>query len=47
MLDAYAGGGRRVARVEVSFDGGVDWVLAQVTYPEVNLFPFRCLQAHF
>ena len=31
---AYAGGGRRVARVEVSFDDGITWMLANISYPE-------------
>ncbi|EIW84615.1 nitrate reductase NiaD [Coniophora puteana RWD-64-598 SS2] len=31
---AYAGGGRRVTRVEVSLDRGRSWVLAEVEYPE-------------
>jgi len=31
---AYAGGGRRVTRVEVSLDGGKAWRLASVSYPE-------------
>lgn len=31
---AYAGGGRRVTRVEVSFDDGITWMLADISYPE-------------
>jgi nitrate reductase (NAD(P)H) len=31
---AYAGGGRRVTRVEISFDDGGSWSLANITYPE-------------
>jgi nitrate reductase (NAD(P)H) len=31
---AYAGGGRRVTRVEVSLDNGRIWSLADITYPE-------------
>lgn len=31
---AYAGGGRRVTRVEVSFDNGTTWSLADIGYPE-------------
>jgi nitrate reductase (NAD(P)H) len=31
---AYAGGGRRVARVEISLDGGDNWTLVSLTYPE-------------
>ncbi|KAI5837779.1 nitrate reductase [Morchella snyderi] len=31
---AYAGGGRRVTRVEVSLDKGKTWALAPITYPE-------------
>lgn len=31
---AYAGGGRRVTRVEVTLDRGRSWRLAQVDYPE-------------
>ncbi|GAA6003716.1 uncharacterized protein JCM10292_000700 [Rhodotorula paludigena] len=30
----YAGGGRRVARVEVTLDEGTTWSLADITYPE-------------
>lgn len=31
---AYAGGGRRVTRVEISFDDGSTWELANIAYPE-------------
>ncbi|THH09687.1 hypothetical protein EW146_g8611 [Bondarzewia mesenterica] len=31
---AYAGGGRRVCRVEVSLDEGYTWKLAEIMYPE-------------
>jgi nitrate reductase (NAD(P)H) len=31
---AYSGGGRRITRVEVSFDKGRSWNLAQIAYPE-------------
>ncbi|KIM36955.1 hypothetical protein M413DRAFT_448857 [Hebeloma cylindrosporum] len=31
---AYAGGGRRVTRVEVSSDNGDSWKLANISYPE-------------
>lgn len=31
---AYAGGGRRVTRVEITLDRGRSWRLADVTYPE-------------
>uniref|UniRef100_A0A7S3EBA6 Nitrate reductase n=1 Tax=Rhodosorus marinus TaxID=101924 RepID=A0A7S3EBA6_9RHOD len=31
---AYSGGGRKITRVEVSFDGGKIWELCDVTYPE-------------
>lgn len=31
---AYSGGGRRVTRVEISFDDGNTWSLADITYPE-------------
>ncbi|KAJ1309428.1 hypothetical protein OPQ81_006204 [Rhizoctonia solani] len=31
---AYAGGGRRVTRVEISLDEGNTWTLAEITYPE-------------
>ncbi|KXN90611.1 Nitrate reductase [NADPH], partial [Leucoagaricus sp. SymC.cos] len=31
---AYAGGGRRVTRVEISSDDGETWSLADITYPE-------------
>lgn len=31
---AYAGGGKRVTRVEVSLDRGKSWRLAEVSYPE-------------
>ncbi|TFK34600.1 nitrate reductase [Crucibulum laeve] len=31
---AYAGGGRRVTRVEVTFDEGSSWQLANISYPE-------------
>jgi nitrate reductase (NAD(P)H) len=32
--DAYAGGGQRISRVEVSLDDGDTWLLAHITYPE-------------
>lgn len=31
---AYAGGGRRVTRVEISLDDGRTWNLASIVYPE-------------
>ncbi|GAA98798.1 uncharacterized protein L969DRAFT_76523 [Mixia osmundae IAM 14324] len=31
---AYAGGGRRVTRVELSLDDGETWELSQISYPE-------------
>lgn len=31
---AYAGGGRRVNRVELSLDEGTTWRVAEITYPE-------------
>ncbi|KAG8731696.1 hypothetical protein FRC10_001568 [Ceratobasidium sp. 414] len=31
---AYAGGGRRVNRIEISLDDGHSWRLAEITYPE-------------
>ncbi|KAI0482878.1 hypothetical protein GGR56DRAFT_212447 [Xylariaceae sp. FL0804] len=31
---AYAGGGRRVTRVEVTLDKGKTWILANISYPE-------------
>lgn len=31
---AYTGGGRKVTRVEVSFDGGLTWRLCKLDYPE-------------
>jgi nitrate reductase (NAD(P)H) len=31
---AYAGGGRRVTRVEIPSDDGKTWSLANITYPE-------------
>lgn len=31
---AYAGGGKRVTRAELSLDGGRSWRLAQIEYPE-------------
>lgn len=31
---AYAGGGRRITRVEISFDEGRTWDLAEIRYPE-------------
>ncbi|KIM31985.1 hypothetical protein M408DRAFT_64449 [Serendipita vermifera MAFF 305830] len=31
---AYAGGGRRVSRVELSLDEGTTWVLTDIVYPE-------------
>ncbi|CAE6377591.1 unnamed protein product [Rhizoctonia solani] len=31
---AYAGGGRRITRVEISLDEGVTWSLAEIIYPE-------------
>ncbi|GJE85169.1 nitrate reductase [Phanerochaete sordida] len=31
---AYAGGGRRINRVELSLDGGRTWALADIEYPE-------------
>lgn len=31
---AYAGGGQRISRVEISLDDGDTWLLAHITYPE-------------
>ncbi|KAI0013068.1 hypothetical protein F4779DRAFT_474817 [Xylariaceae sp. FL0662B] len=31
---AYAGGGKRVTRVEVTLDKGKSWILADISYPE-------------
>lgn len=31
---AYSGGGRKITRVEVSFDGGLTWELCKLDYPE-------------
>ncbi|KAK4204127.1 hypothetical protein QBC40DRAFT_217794 [Triangularia verruculosa] len=31
---AYAGGGKRVTRMEVSLDSGKTWILADISYPE-------------
>jgi nitrate reductase (NAD(P)H) len=31
---AYSGGGRRIGRVEVSFDKGATWLLTKINYPE-------------
>lgn len=31
---AYSGGGRKITRVEVSFDGGLTWDLCKLDYPE-------------
>ncbi|KAG8773284.1 hypothetical protein FRC15_002110, partial [Serendipita sp. 397] len=31
---AYAGGGRRVTKVEISLDEGSSWKLAEIVYPE-------------
>lgn len=31
---AYSGGGRKVTRVELSFDGGLTWNLCKLDYPE-------------
>lgn len=31
---AYAGGGHRISRVEISIDAGASWILANVNYPE-------------
>lgn len=31
---AYAGGGRRVCRVEITLDEGTSWSLAEIKYPE-------------
>ncbi|KAI5926711.1 nitrate reductase [Camillea tinctor] len=31
---AYAGGGKRVTRVEITFDKGKTWILADISYPE-------------
>ncbi|KAK3688144.1 nitrate reductase [Podospora appendiculata] len=31
---AYAGGGKRVARLEATLDQGKTWILANITYPE-------------
>ncbi|OAX35875.1 hypothetical protein K503DRAFT_867968 [Rhizopogon vinicolor AM-OR11-026] len=40
---AYAGGGRRVTRVEISLDQGETWTLANIKYPE-DLFREACHQ---
>jgi nitrate reductase (NAD(P)H) len=39
----YAGGGRRVTRVEVSLDDGATWSLADISYPEdrYRTMPFQ------
>ncbi len=34
---AYSGGGRKVTRVEVSFDGGLKWHLCGCSYPEETM----------
>lgn len=31
---AYSGGGRKITRVELSFDGGLTWTLCKLDYPE-------------
>ena len=31
---AYAGGGKRITRVEISLDKGKTWILANISYPE-------------
>ncbi|KAH7335973.1 nitrate reductase [Rhizoctonia solani] len=38
---AYAGGGRRINRVEISLDEGNTWKLAEITYPE-DLYRYTC-----
>lgn len=39
---AYAGGGRRITRVELSFDEGDTWKLAELNYPE-DLYRAVCV----
>lgn len=36
---AYSGGGRKVTRVELSFDGGMTWKLCALDYPEERHSP--------
>ncbi|KAF8599085.1 hypothetical protein BDV93DRAFT_539018 [Ceratobasidium sp. AG-I] len=40
---AYAGGGRRITRIEVSLDEGNSWTLAEITYPE-DLYRSVCYE---
>lgn len=40
---AYAGGGRRITRVELTLDAGQTWLLADITYPE-DLFRQRAFK---
>ncbi|XP_044721403.1 oxidoreductase molybdopterin binding domain-containing protein [Hirsutella rhossiliensis] len=42
---AYTGGGRRITRVEVTFDDGQTWKLADITYPE-DLYRIHPVQDH-
>jgi len=42
---AYTGGGKRVNRVEISFDEGLNWELAEVSYPE-DLYRIKPLVDH-
>ncbi|KAH7313228.1 nitrate reductase [Rhizoctonia solani] len=43
---AYAGGGRRITRVEISLDEGNTWKLAEITYPE-DLYRSSCYNNEF
>ncbi|KAK0565886.1 hypothetical protein OC844_000994 [Tilletia horrida] len=42
---AYTGGGKRIHRVELSFDEGINWELAEVSYPE-DVFRTKPLVNH-
>lgn len=34
VIYAYSGGGRKITRVEITFDDGENWILCEFSYPD-------------